>query len=460
MRDAERERLSWQEAFDAGQTMAQRNVAGQFATPPELAAEVARVAAGFLECEEPVFGEPSAGSGAFIAALLSCGVRPAPGSWAVELNPQLAETCRRLWGPLGVEVATGDYCAMASRGADLILSNPPYVRHHHLERARKDSLRARVRESCGADPGGRAGLYVHFMFLATAQLRPGGIAAFLVPTEWMRVGYGGVLRRWLNERRVERVHTFASSDEQFGDALVSTSVLFVKNAPPGPDVPFSSGGTLERPDSVTRYTTAALAAAERWPPAGETDGPTLGDYFSVKRGVATGANDFFLMTRARAAELGLPKEVLRPALPSPRDLADPIIDDVGDLVLLDCASADEPAVAAYLAAGERSGLPERYLLSRRRPWYRQERRAPAPFVCAYMGRKTPLRVFWNRARLAATNRWLMLYPFAGLNERDAWELLRGLDPRDAQEHGRQYGGGLHKLEPSELLRLPVRPSQD
>jgi adenine-specific DNA-methyltransferase len=452
----ETQRRAVQRAFDAERSLKDRNLVGQFATPPELARAVTREALK-LHGGGPIrFGEPSVGSGAFFAALLAEGGLPAA-AWGVERDETLAGHCRSIWAEAGLTVHTGDFTRMSGLRANLILANPPYVRHHHLTPAQKSRLRARVQEVVGVTPSLRSGLYVHFMFLGIAALEPGGLAAWLVPTEWLRVGYGAKLRGWVSQHhRIERVHAFDADDEQFGDALVSSSVLFVRRAAPGSLVPFTSGGTLAMPARTEEVAVARLQSAERWPPPPDVDGAVVGDCFRVKRGIATGANAFFLVTRARARHLGLSPAVLRPVLPSPRDLDSPVIDDPGDLLLLDCKDVPDPALRKYLDTGEARGLHERYLLARRRPWYRQEQRDPAPFVCAYMGRKSALRVFWNRARCAATNRWLLLYPNADLEEGRAWEILRGLDPADAVTYGRKYGGGLNKLEPSELLRLPLR----
>lgn len=451
----ERRRLSYQRGFDGGQSLRDRNVAGQFATPPALARAIAREALRLLGDRPVRFGEPSVGSGAFYSALLSEGAQPVS-AWGVENDPELAAGCRALWGE-ELEVIEADFTEVRGRTANLLLANPPYVRHHHLSRAQKARLRERVREVTGVTCAGLSGLYVHFMFLGMMSLEPGGVAAWLVPAEWLRVGYGKRLREWLAcEHRIERVHVFDGGDEQFGDALVSSSVVFVRRAPPAGRVVFTTGGALAAPAHRVELEISALREAERWPPPPITDGACVGDAFSVKRGVATGANGFFLMSRARAASLALPASVLRAALPSPRELDGDVIDSRGELVLLDCHEASDDAVGAYLRSGEAQGLPSRYLLARRRPWYRQEQRPPAPFVCAYMGRKSALRLFWNQARLAATNRWLLLYPRDGLDEREAWHLLQSIEPADAVAHGRQYGGGLYKLEPSELLRLPLR----
>ncbi|WP_322487037.1 hypothetical protein [Chloroflexus sp.] len=43
-----------------------------------------------------------------------------------------------------------------------------------------------------------------------------------------------------------------------------------------------------------------------------------------------------------------------------------------------------PALWAYLQTAP-AELRQRYLVRQRTPWYRQERRDPAPFLCTYMG---------------------------------------------------------------------------
>jgi hypothetical protein len=455
--EEETRRLVAQREFDARQSATARNLAGQFATPPELARAIARAAGRMTGDTVARFGEPSVGTGAFFGALVSEVGLPDT-AWGVELDPELASLCRSFWSEYGLEVIEGDFTQADLPPVDLLLANPPYVRHHHLDRATKVRLRERVERLAGFKMHGLAGLYAYFMVLGTLALAPGGLAVWLVPSEWLYVGYGAALRSWLaRDLRVERVHIFDAAEKQFGDALVSSSVVFVRRAEPAQTVRFTWGSCLEQPDRIEEVSCVELATADRWPPVPDLGGKVLGDYFKVTRGVATGANDFFLMSRAQASDLGLPETVLSPVLPSPRALTELVIDQAGDLLLLDCVDAPDEAVLAYLETGVASALPDRYLLSRRRPWYRQERRDPAPFVCAYMGRTQPLRIFWNRARLAATNRWLLLYPREGLDEAACWESLCGIDPAAAVSRGRLYGGGLYKIEPSELARLPIDP---
>jgi len=94
---------------------------------------------------------------------------------------------------------------------------------------------------------GLAGLYVYFVLLATAWMADGGYAAWLIPSEFMDVNYGAVLKRYLTDHvTLIRVHRFDPADVQFDDALVSSAVLVFQKTPPPPDhvVAFTFGGTL------------------------------------------------------------------------------------------------------------------------------------------------------------------------------------------------------------------------
>ncbi len=313
-----------------------------------------------------------------------------------------------------------------------------------------------------------------------------------MPSELLDVNYGAAARAYLSERvTLRRIHRFAATETQFGDALVTSAVIAFEKRIPDPrhQALLTRGGSLEAPEVAERVEVERLRGSTRWArfPArepGETspDGLRLGDLFTIQRGIATGSNAFFILRSDALSARGIPREFLRPILPSPRHLTDEVIeaDDDGfprlerSLVLVDCDRPEAelrdraPGLADYIAEGRARGLAERYLASRRTPWYAQERRAPAPFVCTYMARPregaSPFRFFWNRSRATAPNVFLLLYPRGPLQDRllERPELharifahLRTIPARSFAGEGRIYGGGLHKIEPRELARLPV-----
>ena len=62
---------------------------------------------------------------------------------------------------------------------------------------------------------------------------------------------------------------------------------------------------------------------------------TLGDFFTIKRGVETGDNDFFILTPIEILAYDLPEEFLQPILPGPSALGEQEIvsDPEGDPIL-------------------------------------------------------------------------------------------------------------------------------
>ncbi len=501
----ETRRLAIQEGLDARRTAAERNRLGQFATPHALALEIAEYAATLLPDKSPIrFADPSIGSGSFFSAVRSVIDRGRlAGALGIEIDPAFCSAARALWADSGLEVVEGDFTRLVANGSrppapNLILANPPYVRHHHIARAEKERLQALAFQMTGIQVNGLAGLYVYFLLLATAWMEAGGCAAWLIPSEFMDVNYGAALKSFLTDKvTLIRAHRFDPDDVQFGDALVSSVVLFFRKSPPPPGhtVEFTFGGTLRQPHATSLISLHELKTVRKWtvyPSHSKNDrrlstpahGPMLGDLFLVRRGIATGNNKFFIMDRVAAEHRRLPQRYLRPILPSPRHLKTTVIDADTDgyplvnpqLCIIDCDLPEpvvqkrHPGLWEYLQTAEILGIKEGYLVGKRVPWYKQERREPAPFLCTYMGRgshdRQPFRFIWNRSAAIGTNLYLMLYPRKRLAEMlrrhperagGVFEMLGQVTGHEMRGEGRVYGGGLHKIEPSELGRISAVP---
>ena len=490
----EAERLRVQVSLDAERSQRERNQMGQFATPAPLAEDIIAYLLDVGLPESLDFLEPSCGSGSFYSALLRlAGTERMGSAHGVELDERFAAAANRLWGETGLEVEAADFTQWSEstdKRFDLLVANPPYVRHHHIGAEQKKRLVERAMTDLRLQPSGLSGLYVHFILTSHRVLRPGALSAWLIPTEFMDVNYGNVLRSYLTSHvTLLRLHTFDAADVQFADALVSSAVVVFRNTPPTPDdkALFTFGGSVARPTEEHVVSVSDLNPRSKWssmPDRGGLDdvGPTLGDFFTIRRGIATGANGFFILDRTDALDRGFAKEHLTPMLPSSRYISGVTVDtdDEGwpvldrQLALLDCrvpedelASAD-PALARYFATAVELGVTDGYLVRARQPWYRQEQRAPAPFLCTYMGRgvdkERPFRFILNRSRAVATNMYLMLYPSKALadyldQDPAHWEAvhtaLLSLTAEDLRRSGRVYGGGLHKIEPKEMASLPA-----
>jgi hypothetical protein len=202
-------------------------------------------------------------------------------------------------------------------------------------------------------------------------------------------------------------------------------------------------------------------------------GLVLGDVVKVLRGIATGANQFFFLTRAQVKEHGLPPELFVRAIGRTRDIDSDLVSS-SDLDRLDVAGRPTwllnldntpferlgDPVRKYLTLGANQGLHELALIRQRKPWYKMERRTVPPHLFAYLGRRSA-RFIRNEAGVVPLTSFLCVYPKAGLccTPLQLTELLS--DPAIGEGFhavAKSYGGGAIKLEPRSLERAPLLTS--
>lgn len=499
----EARRLALQDELDAKRNSAERNRMGQFATPTGLAADILCYAKAQVgESEKIRFLDPAIGTGSFYSALIDVFPKNQIGAAVgYEIDPHYGAPAAHLWSDIGLDLRLEDFTqAGPPEDADkfnLLICNPPYVRHHHITTGEKQRLKSRVQKACGVEINGLAGLYCYFIGLSHVWMTDGGLAGWLIPSEFMDVNYGVSVKRYLLDKvTLLHIHRFDPDDVQFRDALVSSTVVWFRKQRPltGHEVRFTYGGSLLRPRQERLVPVETLRGEPKWTryPMQESNEvmkvPVLADYFTIKRGLATGNNRFFIMSPEEIERRELPMDAFKPILPSPRYLQGDEVkaDKKGNpilgrqLFLLDPPWTEDEIreryskLWAYLEKGKAQGIAERYLCRHRKPWYRQEDRPPASLLCTYLGRRDnrdgrPFRFILNNSRATAANVYLLLYPKSPVErllqdkpdlKRQVWVLLNQIPPKTMTGEGRVYGGGLHKLEPKELGNVPVRLLQN
>ncbi|MBD1929835.1 SAM-dependent DNA methyltransferase [Trichocoleus sp. FACHB-90] len=516
----EKARALLNQRLDAAKTQTERNQLGQFATPFSLATEILESARTLFPLDKKIrFLDPAFGTGCFYSALL----QQFPLSQIVEavgyeIDPHYGTEAIQLWEhtPLHLKIANFTQATppdFEEAKANLLICNPPYVRHHHLSRVEKLRLQNQTEQVSGIKLSQLASLYCHFLCISDAWMAENALAGWLIPSGFMDVNYGQPIKEYLlNRVTLLRVHRFEPNNVQFEDALVSSTVVWLRKAAPPANhaVEFTYGERLTAPHLRELIPAEVLRRTAKWTRFGRVSDSVncsekrlklkdsaaqerrlalggryangqqlqLKDLFTIKRGLATGANNFFVLTPEQVLIHQLPSEFLKPILPSPRLLsADEIEADKNgnpllerQLFLLKCdlplfeVKAKYPSLWEYFQLGVKQGICDRYLCKHRSPWYVQENRPPSPLLCTYMGRidtsrGKPFRFILNRSMATATNVYLMLYPKPALEKaltdkpellKQVWLALNQISDETLMGEGRVYGGGLHKLEPKEL----------
>ncbi len=466
---------------------------GQFWTPPWVAEAMVAYVLG--DDGQSVF-DPAVGAGAFlraaktVAAETSRSVRCA----GTELDPSALDQAR------ASGLSDADLDAVQIRdfvldppGGPLpaIVANPPYIRHHRLGPEMKERLRAFGARMIGKHLDGRAGYHVYFLLRALQLLKPAGRLAFIMPADTCEGIFASTLWGWVTRHyRLEAVVAFAPDASPFPGVDTNPLIFMIRNAPPQGEILWArctEAGTphlkawvlagLKETRGVgfqveRRELPEALATGlSRVPQDAPHDGPVLADFACVMRGIVTGANDFFHLTRARAGELQIPPEFLKSAIGRTRDLeGDMLTPQMMDALeargrpsLLFCPDARPIElfplpVQEYLRLGEQLGLPDLTLIATRRPWYKTETREVPPIIFAYLGRRHA-RFIRNLAGVVPLTCFHCVYPKKGVHVDRLWEVLHNPETiRNLTLVGKSYGGGAIKVEPRGLERLPL-PSE-
>lgn len=461
-------------------------ILGQYFTPSMLATDIVS-ATKYLYSQNGIdILEPAFGKGSFLSALKKENVSYAD-FLGIEIDSTLNTTT-------DIRLNVGDFAEISpDKQYDLIITNPPYTRHHLIKKEQKERMSVKINNELGIKINGLSGLHCYFVLLADKWLKENGIAIWLLPTEFLDINYGEQIKEYLlNNVQLLKVHIFdTNSNSLFNNATVSSCVIVYKKSKPNDkqDIVFTFGNSMSMPEKQIMLSHDILSNTSKWlklisdsvvNTEREINSHCLSDYFSIKRGIATGCNKYFILSKSEIEEKGLPLCCFTPIIENVKNIVSPIIesDENGlpinqNLFVLDTNLAIEeieylyPKLYEYLLYGLQLGIPNGYLVGKRKIWYKQENRSPAPFYCSYIARNkngNGFRFVWNKSNSIVTNNFLMLYPKQRLvdainknliTNEDVFEKLAHIENENLVKESRSYATGLYKLEPSELSKVEL-----
>jgi adenine-specific DNA-methyltransferase len=447
---------------------AERRRIGQFLTDKTIIEPMVNWVA--AQAPERVI-DAGCGTGRFSMAIASGS--PAGLIEAIDADPIATLICRANLAVLDplveVCVRNEDFLEAAIteiEGRTAFIGNPPYVRHHALSREVKAHAQL-VGESVGQSISGQAGLHALFVLKATQGSKPGDVGSFITSSEWLDAKYGRAVRRALsNGMGLTRLDLIDTRSDVFDDAM-SSGVIFSWQVNYDGDIKVRHITNREQICALTggeSIKREAVQNADRWSDLTEPASDTrtglvqLGSIARVHRGIATGANSFFVMTPDEARERGI-EQWTTPCLTRALQVihADGEIQaGTGTHVLLDLPDElpDDEALATYLAYGESLGVHKRYICSHRSQWWRIGETKIPNIVATYMARRPPCFAL-NTPGFKTTNNihGIHLRPDAGIG---AGELVHALNAAASSARGRTYYGGLTKIEPREMEAIGIR----
>ncbi len=446
---------------------------GQFFTP----APVAEFMCGWAGKNAKNMLDPAAGNSIFLQQMHR--IFPQCQLKGYEIDGDILEF---FGNPSGAEMVLGDYLTMDwQEQYEAIVGNPPYNRFQAV--ANRQEILNKIQEETGIRYGGNSNLYLLFLAKSIFQLAPQGKLAYLIPSEFLNSIYGTQLKAMLLEDRLLRcIVNFRYNEDIFPGANTTCCILLLDRAPKE-EIAFFNLASMEELSAVdvdrgqgphgVRVKYGQIGPEEKWRPYLHQEKQQrlahlvpMEKYCRIGRGIATGANDFFCLSRQQAEELRIDAKYLRPCLCRSRDVKD-CIWQLGDwqalaagqgkAFILNVQGKPEGRVRAYIRQGQAEGLAKRYLLSKRQPWYSMEQKPAAPILIssAYRNEYKVLRNLAGTGNLTAFHGIFVHEAYREWTDIIFCYLLTDRARMLIDRNRKELGRGLAKLQPGDLQQAEM-----
>lgn len=472
--------LTIEEEYQSATSLVHRKQYGQFFTPAPVADVLARWVA---PAHPRRLLDPALGTGVLARAMRR--YVPAAHLTGYDVDAHILSWWRKAGEATSADdVQCQDFLRhnWAAR-YDGIIANPPYLKFHDYDNLPAIQL---VEQEAGVKLTGFTNLYALFIIKAISQLAMGGRAAFVVPSEFLNADYGVAVKQFMVAHgSLRHVVVVDFRGSVFADALTTACLLLFEHQPDvgATGIAFSA---LASPialdnwvpaDASNLVPLAELDPTVKWrryyQPKGEGEGCSATARYGplvpfrtvgkVSRGIATGANDYFVFSKSKAQRWGLSlAHSLRPCVARSADVPGSFFtadaferlsaaDRPVFILDLGPSPADE-AARAYLVEGETQGISTKHLPAARRPWHRPENRLPSPIWVTVFNRGG-LRFVRNETNTLNLTTFHCVYLnlfFQHRLELVMAYLLTDIAKEIFADNRREYGNGLEKFEPNDL----------
>lgn len=422
--------------------------------------------------------EPSAGDGRFARPLQSF---HAPIT-LVESEAEKVDLLRQTCGD-ACRIYGGDFIAFALQekvSYDLIIGNPPYIAKKNVVKEQTEASRELVK-SFGLEKGIFQNLWVSFVLASIKVLSQNGSIFFVLPFEFLQVQYAEKLRGFL-EKRFNTIEIITFKERVFDEIEQDICLVYMTNeAEAKPYIQYTTLPNAENTEPLFQSKIMRNKPLMKWSNCiindveterlGELAAkfPKVSSFGEISPGIVTGANSFFILSRADIDRLRVPESNVLPVITKssaiPRLLYfkgsdfDGICGGKNRTHMLSLSGLDAGLFPAelkrYIAGGEAEGIHKRYKCAKRKRWY------DVPVVkkgdaCFFKRYDSIPRVIMNCANVHTTD---IIYNIRFDSRYDPASFVfcfyNSLTLALCEYNGRFYGGGVEELVPSEFKGLAV-----
>lgn len=467
-------------SYEKSSTLRKRKDYGQFFTPHDVAKFMVELL--FLENrispESEMILDPAAGLSIFGHI-----IKQFFGNFnftAYEIDPEIASISNCQYTNMHIEdyLFAPPFIGKYSK----IIANPPYLKHINIPN--KKEINAFYSKKINEKIPITSNYYCYFLIKIIEELAPDGKAVIIIPNEIFSSNYGVFYKKlFLKNKFVDKIFFFENNVNVFRDAIASPVILVLRKreneqikiqkvVEVTPENLLLSNiktvyyNDLDPNENWTNYLTCSskktctLGATSKF--------IDFFEYATIHRGIATGANNFFLFSENERIERSIDKKYFLPCVCSANVLhnliftseyANNLPSDKKTLLLnLTGYTGGDIAIDRYIFDGEKLNFNKKYLTSHRTPWFAMESIDFIGDMFISTFTRSVFKIVINDAKMRNLTcahaiifreQYKKFIPFFYAYYQSS------LGQRRLSEKSREIGNGLKKIEPSDVTKVTI-----
>jgi adenine-specific DNA-methyltransferase len=447
---------------------------GQFFTPPHVSQLMAKWV---MKNNPKTILDPAFGLGVFYDQIKKFNLGSKLHFTGYEIDNHIIDYINPDNRDDNLKIINDDYLESDLGSFDGIICNPPYMRFQKF--LNRHDVLPKIEEKIGRRLIGYANTASVFLIKSLNELAADGTLSFIMPFEFFNTGYGKDVKKSLLENHLlKQIIIFSNEKEIFPDATTTVCILLCRNNGNKKDIKITRISTTEEIDRISDISEfyqktippSKLPYNKKWTPIimslfSEQKLPesfcSLSVYGKVVRGIATGANEFFALTKSKIEKLQLGDNNICKCITKSSQIREKLFTEFDFNVLnnadkpvhcLDVKDHEKPEIINYINEGEKQGYHHRYLTKVRKTWYKIENRKPAPILFGVFNRGR-LKVIRNFTSAINFTCFHSFYPNAVgqtfVNKLFVY-FISDIGQKIIKTNKRIYGNELDKFEPGDL----------
>lgn len=367
-----------------------RKQVGQFFTPQEIAQIMVNW---IMESNPKTILDPAFGLGVFgqevhkkNETLLVNGV---------EIDSVIGDFVRENLDLQNTNLEIGNYLQKWFTNVPAIICNPPYFKFQNIKN--REVIFNSFRKYTGVNVSGYTNIASLFLLKSIYELAPSGRLAYIMPLEFLNTGYGEEIKAYmLQQGSIHSIIKIECEKDIFPEVTTTVCILLFEKNKKNNNVVFSKIlDTHTPPTFIKKLPENELKPENKWGVHFYDNMDIcsknlifLSEYGFFSRGIATGANEFFVLNQKKINLLGLQESEYLPCITKSTQVEQGTFEDRnfeklvenGKSVFLLNIDQKHPSAGAlrYIENGKDNEFHLRYLTRTRKPWYKIEHRNPAP----------------------------------------------------------------------------------